>query len=218
MLASGNINQTPLLLSDVVVIELVNALYQREVVRLAKLPNASALALQKTLSSLPHYIDRAARLLLATDNPLQLDTCNGSWLAKQPKQIASSWCDELACQAFYHSHGQLGLVVPVLVELQGIQAIYLDSLDEIAGQTLHCNQFGWFSLAGQPVPESDLDSQPSTRQLLKPQKSLFVSACCGHQWINRHPTLPRLLSLREMLLATQISWKNFAKTLPARRI
>ena len=92
------------------------------------------------------------------------------------------------------------------------EQIVLDSVDEVdmAGLRLHCNEHGWFSFSGTP-----LEQQNSDKFLLKPVKSIMAAACCGHQWLNGDKKPPRLLSLRELLLASRLNWQNFAKPLPA---
>ena len=90
----------------------------------------------------------------------------------------------------------------------------LDSIDEIdrAGERIHCNEHGWFAMAGWP---QEPDNQH--KLLLKPGKLLMTAVCCGHQWRNGERKTPRLLSLREMLLASRLNWQNFAKPHPSNR-
>lgn len=106
----------------------------------------------------------------------------------------------------------MALVVPIAVNHYGIENIVLDTIDEIdvVSATLHCNQHGYFHFSGAAKEESTVNQ----KTLLKPSKPIMAAACCGHQWLNVKRTSPRLLSLREMLLASRINWRSFSKLLP----
>ncbi|HBN88445.1 MAG TPA: hypothetical protein DD408_04785, partial [Rheinheimera sp.] len=114
--------------------------------------------------------------------------------------------------SFYRRYAKPGLIVPVYITELTHEHILLDSVDEVdmAGLRLHCNEHGWFSFSGTP-----LQQQNSDKFLLKPVKSIMAAACCGHQWLNGDKKPPRLLSLRELLLASRLNWQNFARPLPA---
>ncbi|WP_440054086.1 hypothetical protein ACSLBF_14600 [Pseudoalteromonas sp. T1lg65] len=186
--------------------ELVNAFYARELPELAKL--ADHARLQRLLTSLPYYVERAATHIVRGDVPLELDSNNGCWLAKQR---AEPNVDKAANQAFFSTHSDVGLVVPVMVSDQRGCGLQLDSIDQIrADQGVHCNQFGWFNFSGDSITvnaQTDADGL----QLLKPSKVFMVAACCGHRWQFGKAMPPRRLTLREMLLASGINWRQVQK-------
>lgn len=192
--------------------ELCNALYEREVLRLSQLPAIDLTMLQKKLASLPFYIRRAASHITRLNSTLQLDSQNASWFSRQQRHCPANKQQASAISRFYQASAKPGLIVPVYLEEQTLEQIRLDSVDEVdvAAQQLHCNQYGWFSFSGMP-----LDSANSERFLLKPDKAIITSACCGHQWLNARKTEPRLLTLRELLLSSRLNWRNFAKPLAA---
>lgn len=194
--------------------ELCNTLYERELARLALSPPEQLPFLPRRLKSLPFYVREAATLILQYPSPLTLDSQNACWLHSQSKQCPVPHVDESASIfSYYNKSAKLGLLVPVYVQphgaqQQGLQQIVLDSVDEIdhEGQRIHCNEHGWFAFAGWP---QEPDNQH--KLLLKPSKSVLTAVCCGHQWRNGERKTPRLLSLREMLLASRLNWQNFAK-------
>lgn len=202
--------------------ELCNALYERELKRLAQDDNLSLAQMQKRLGSLPYYIKRAAEHISELYTPLELDSQNGSWLSIQSAKPFSTKADVDKTAMFYQQNATMALVVPISVSHYGIEQIVLDSIDEIdsTNQRLHCNQHGWFDFSGEQFDEMQSSSEIQRadklyqKLLLKPGKPVMSAACCGHQWLNLHKTSPRLLSLREMLLASQINWRNFAKLMP----
>jgi hypothetical protein len=194
--------------------ELCNTLYERELARLAQTPAELLSTLPKRLESLPFYVREAAFLMLKHPSPLQLDSINASWLHAQSRSCPLPHVDASASNfAYYHKSAKLGLLVPVYVKEQHIEQIRLDSIDEIdlEGQRLHCNEHGWFAMAGWP-------QEPENQQklLLKPGKTVMIAVCCGHQWRNQQRIVPRRLTLREMLLASRLNWQNFAKPHPAK--
>ncbi|MGO2562319.1 MAG: hypothetical protein ACTH7I_00535, partial [Pseudoalteromonas nigrifaciens] len=77
----------------------------------------------------------------------------------------------------------------------------IDSLDQVSDNKVHCNELGWFAFSGQGL-------ELPNAQLLTPSKVSLTAACCGHQWQFSKRCLPRVLSLREMLLAGSINWRN----------
>ncbi len=194
--------------------ELCNTLYERELARLAQTPPEQHLLLTRRLKSLSFYVREAASLILQYPSPLQLDSQNACWLHSQSRQCPVPHVDASeSIFAFYSKSARLGLLVPVYQQEQGVQQILLDSVDEIdqVGQRLHCNEHGWFAMAGWP-------QEPDNQQklLLKPSKVIFTAVCCGHQWRNGDKKSPRLLSLREMLLASRLNWQQLAKPHPAK--
>ncbi|CAH9053218.1 hypothetical protein PSECIP111951_00777 [Pseudoalteromonas holothuriae] len=176
--------------------ELVNVFYAREILLLAKQYNGEQL--QKKLLSLPYYVERAARHISQGDVPLELDSQNACWLAPQKK--AQPQFNEQNNKSFYSVHTPVGLVVPILVNNAGYTQVVMDSIDQVRDNAIHCNQYGWFASSG-------LSHQSDTK-LLKPTKLLMVCACCGHRWQYKKVVVPRVLSLREMLLASMINWTN----------
>lgn len=195
--------------------ELCNTLYERELARLALSTPEQLVFLPRRLKSLPFYVREAATLILQYPSPLTLDSQNACWLHSQTKQCPVPHVDESeSIFGYYIKSAKLGLLVPVYAQQQGAQQILLDSIDEIdvAGQRIHCNEHGWFAMAGWP---QEPDNQH--KLILKPNKSVMTAVCCGHQWRNGERKVPRLLSLREMLLASRLNWHNFAKPNPSRR-
>ena len=189
--------------------ELSNVLYERELKRLANDNRLSLDALKKQLVALPYYVGRAADKICNTYSPLDLDSSNASWLYKQSPKPFSVKQESVKTAEFYGSKAKVALVVPISINLYGFEYVALDTVDEVdsLNQKLHCNQHGWFSFGGQ----SDVTDVAKNKLLLKPSKAVFAAACCGHQWKNAHKTISRALSLRELLLATQINWSNFGK-------
>lgn len=181
--------------------QLCNAFYQREVQRLVAEPNADKL--RRQLKSLPYYIERAATLVANIRLPLTLDSQNGSWLEKQKPTPFQS--DAHANELFYRSYAKVGLIVPVLLKSVDQIRVRIDSVDQVSDNKLHCNELGWFYFSGQGLEHNG--------QLLKPSKSTLTAACCGHQWQISTRCLPRVLSLREMLLVSNINWRNVKRPL-----
>jgi len=188
--------------------ELCNALYERELARLAQCPADELVLLPKRLASLPFYIRRAASSILQYGTTLALDSQNASWYAKQYSRCPASKQQAEPIDRFYRKAAKLGLIVPLYVEDKTLEHIVLDSVDEInlMEEKLHCNQYGWFAFSGMP-----LQSENSNMFLLKPDKTIMTAACCGHQWLNLQKKEPRLLTLRELLLASRLNWRNFAR-------
>ncbi len=182
--------------------QLCNAFYQREVQRLVAEPDADKL--RRQLKSLPYYIERAATLVANSKTPFELDSQNGSWLEKQkptPPEVNTE-----ANELFYKSYAKVGLVVPVLLHCYDQVRFRIDSIDELQGNKLHCNELGWFSFLGESLEDQNA-------QLIKPSKISLTAACCGHQWQFSKRSTPRVLSLREMLLAGNINWRNIKRPL-----
>jgi hypothetical protein len=192
--------------------ELANALYERELKRLSLDDTLNLQTIQKRIGSLPYYIKRASEHITDLYTPLDLDSQNGSWLGTQAAKPFSTKIDEHKTAEYYRQHAKMALIVPIAVSHYGIEQIKLDTIDEINldQQTLHCNEHGWFYFNGRIVEEAPLKET----RLLKLGKPVLTAACCGHQWLNLHKTTPRLLSLREMLLASRINWQHFYKLLP----
>lgn len=191
-------------------IELCNALYEREVLRLSQLPVTELNILPKRLASLPFYIRRAASHIIGLEASLTLDSQNASWQSRQLSQCPANKQQADAISQFFKKSAKPGLIVPIYLEEQTLETIRLDSVDEVdySAQTLHCNSYGWFSFNGLPLSTAN-----SERFLLKPDKATMTAACCGHQWLNNRKTEPRLLTLRELLLSSRLNWRNFAKPL-----
>lgn len=178
--------------------QLCNAFYAREIARIASLSDEQRL--RRILTSLPYYIERASTRIVNGNMPLTLDSQNGCWLDKQKASPPKS--DAQANLKFYESDGKAGLIVPILINCPDQTRVRIDSIDQVSDNKLHCNEHGWFSFQGKPL-EGQLG------QLLKPNKTVMSSACCGHQWRFNKRFTPRILSLREMLLAANINWCNF---------
>ncbi|TMO74639.1 hypothetical protein CWC17_07860 [Pseudoalteromonas sp. S3785] len=180
--------------------QLCNAFYQREVQRLVAEPNADKL--RRQLKSLPYYIERAATLVANGGSPFTLDSQNGSWLEKQkptPPKVNAQ-----ANELFYKEYAKVGLIVPVLLNSHDQVRLRIDSIDQVSDNKLHCNELGWFDFFGKGLEHANA-------QLVKPSKMSLTAACCGHQWQFSKRCAPRLLSLREMLLAGNINWRNIKR-------
>jgi len=188
--------------------ELCNALYERELLRLSQSGAAELHLLPKRLASLPFYIRRAASSILRYQTTLALDSQNASWYARQFSRCPASKQQADPIDRFYQKAAKPGLIVPLYAEEKTLEHIVLDSVDEIDSteQKLHCNQYGWFSFNGLP-----LQADNSNMFMLKPDKTIMTAACCGHQWLNMQKKEPRLLTLRELLLASRLNWRNFAR-------
>lgn len=180
--------------------ELANVFYAREIDTLCRLSDLTRM--QRLLKSLPIYVERAARHIVQGDIPLTLDTQNACWLSPVRKAPMLD-CDKTS--TFYRSSAKLGLVVPILHKDPVYCQLFIDSIDQVSENRVHCNQYGWFTISGEH--ESD-----PTLFMLKPTLTLMTAACCGHQWRLAKPAAPRLLSLREMLLASSINWKDVKRT------
>ncbi len=190
--------------------ELCNALYERELHYLAVQGPKQISLLQRRLSGLSHHIKRAARFLAQNNVPIDVDTHNASWQAKQAKHSPARVDQNDKTSDWYQRHAQPGLVVCIRVQQLDCEHIELDAIDRVQAenQTLHLNKFGWFNFAGLSLNDSpDANAQLT---LQKPTKALFTAACCGHCWNHKGRVLPRTLTLRELLLSTTINWKNFA--------
>ena len=198
--------------------ELCNGLYQREINLIAKGDYASVQAVQARLQSLPYYITRTAHAM--TDvisqglSPLQLDSQNASWSAKQSTKLPLSGQETEQERdkvfAWYLQEGIcVGLAVPVLL----FDHIIIDCIDriDVDRQRLRTNVGGWFSLV---ATNSVTQGRDVNKQLLKPSKKIMTSACAGHCWQRNIKQLPIIPSLRELLLSCSINWKNFKKPLP----
>ncbi|MEX1222128.1 MAG: hypothetical protein WEA82_08465 [Idiomarina sp.] len=205
--------------------ELCTVLYERELAYLAQSVPTNAVTVrwfQARLRSLPYYIRRAARGMLATASPLQLDVQNGSWHAPQKKQLKVTPAQQTRTQKWLQGYAALGLVVPVIVATPIQQRVLLDSIDRIdtSAQRIHLNEWGWFSYSGESIHEAD-DEQNGLPEptpgasitLVKPEKISLTAACCGHQWSHKGRTDPRTLSLREVLLAATLNWDNPSQVL-----
>jgi hypothetical protein len=182
--------------------QLCNAFYQREVLRLIAEPHADKL--RRQLKSLSYYIERAATLVVNAHSPFSLDPQNGTWFEKQkptPPKI-----NVQANELFYQGHARVGLIIPVLLQSHDPIRVRIDSIDQVGDNKLHCNELGWFNFSGQSLEQPHL-------QLLKPSKMSLTAACCGHQWQFLKRCTPRVLSLREMLLAGNINWRNVKRPL-----
>jgi hypothetical protein len=182
--------------------QLCNAFYQREVQRLVAEPNADKL--RRQLKSLPYYVERAATLVANSRSPFTLDAQNGTWLEKQkptPPDV-----NDQANELFYQKYAKVGLIVPVLLKEHDQTRLRIDSIDQVSDNKLHCNELGWFDFFGNGLEQKNV-------QLIKPNKVSLAAACCGHQWQFSKRCIPRVLSLREMLLAGNINWRNIKRPL-----
>jgi hypothetical protein len=202
---TGDAQQAELWQSDakkVLYAQLCNAFYQREAQRLAAEPDAERL--RRQLKSLPYYIERAATIVAHAATPFKLDPQNGSWLAKQ--KLSPPEYNQQTNELFYQAYAKVGLIIPVLVSCNEQIRVRIDSLDQVSDNKLHCNELGWFDFSGQGHQQRHV-------KLLTPSKAVLTAACCGHQWQHSKRCTPRVLSLREMLLAGNINWRNVKRPL-----
>ncbi|RZF85898.1 hypothetical protein CWC26_06510 [Pseudoalteromonas sp. S4488] len=182
--------------------QLCNAFYAREIPRLVDEPDTARL--KRLLASLPYYIERLAMRIVSGDAPLQLDSQNGSWLEKQ--KTTPPVYNKRDSKDFYSQHAKRGLIVPVLINDEQCTTVRIDSLDQVSDNKVHCNELGWFDTSGESLENTHI-------QLLKPAKAVMAAACCGHQWQFNKRITPKRLSLREMLLASNINWRNLKRPL-----
>lgn len=189
--------------------ELCNALYERELHSLSKKAPNNIRLLQRRLAGLSYHIKNAAEYLLAHDFPIDVDVHNGSWQAKQAAKCVVSKYNSEKSVSWFESHARMGLPSPICISDMGIQTVELDSVDRIDKDThqLHFNKHGWFGFDGKYLGEYEHAMQNKT--LLIPNKVNITAACCGHSWNHKGKTMPRALSLRELLLSTTINWKTY---------
>lgn len=186
--------------------ELSNALYERELRVLASSTISDPVLLKRKLKGLTQHIKNATMNLLEGNAPISVDVHNGSWQSKQSgKCPLSSQTPDRTLQ-WYVQSAKLGEIVPVYVEHLGLQHIELDCIDIMQSDRIHLNKFGWFSKTGEYF---DIVPKQAKYRLLKPTKSIIIAACAGHCWNVRGKGIPRALSLRELLLSTEIDWKTF---------
>lgn len=191
--------------------QLCNVFYEREI-RLLGECDFSPQALQRRMQALPFYIKRAAESLLDLDNPLLLDSQNGTWSATQKKSYPAFKYDQDKIAKQLTKHHEIGLVVPVEVTENEVIQLRLDCIDEVNqdGSQIHVNEHGWFATDGTWFePDSNMK-----KRLLPPAKMLITAACCGHQWIGNEKTMQRTLTLRELLLTSVLNWPNLNKPVP----
>ena len=206
--------------------EICTALYEREIVSLAHSEIGNLSLLKRRLGGLPYHVKAIARYMVNSHIspnpiPLNVDTHNGSWYAKQSVKCPgiNHLDDTEKREIWYKKNAEYGLVVPVLVlNIEGAH-IELDSIDMVNQDNtqLHLNKSGWFSNNGDCVHSSYQDKKlglssgmaVDRKVLLKPTKAIMSAACCGHTWCFKKKRTPRTLTLREMRLSTQVNWKQF---------
>jgi len=195
------------------VAELCNALYERELLSLATCNIKDPILLKRKLSGLSYHIKNAAEFLINEPTPIDVDVHNGTWKSKQANKcpaarlVASE--EQIAkAETWFKQHHYHGGVVCVYVNNYGNEHIELDSIDMFTSPVdkLHTNKFAWFALNGASL--EDAKTHVSHR-LVKPSKAILSAACSGHKWNSKGKAIPRALSLRELLLSTNINWKTF---------
>jgi hypothetical protein len=193
--------------------ELMNALYQRECLALAESgPNQIGL-LKRKLKHLPHHVYSAAQDLLTSDAPITVDIHNASYTAKQTAQCPGINQTDKQIQDFYDKHGNVGAILPIFVKTMQGMHIEIDSLDRVDEEAglIHANKHGWFSPNGishaeQTSSLASNEAQFFALKLLKPNKTIWTAACCGHQWKHKGRAIPRALTMRELRLSFNIKW------------
>jgi hypothetical protein len=194
------------------VAELCNALYERELANLAASEISDPLLLKRKLTGLSYHIKNAAQFLLNGESPLEVDVHNGTWKAKQSTKCPAVFKDLDTSKAknldWFNKYARHGYVVCVYVSDFGEEHIELDSIDMLPNDTshIHLNKFGWFERNGDCL--EDLATHKILR-IVKPTKSILSAACGGHTWNSKGRRSPRTLTLRELLLSTNINWKTF---------
>jgi hypothetical protein len=191
------------------VAELCNALYERELLNLASSNIKDPSLLKRKLSGLSYHIKNAAEFLINEPTPIEVDVHNGTWKSKQAakcpatKLVANDEALLKASRWFTENHYR-GAVVCIY----GNEHIELDSIDMIpsSAKKLHTNKHGWFSLDGTSLEE---EKSHTIIQMVKPNKAIVSAACSGHVWNSKGKTIPRALTLRELLLSTNINWTTF---------
>lgn len=194
--------------------ELCNALYQRECAFLAEHGPTQASLLKRKLKHLHTHVTQCAERLLNNNSPLSVDQHNASYQAKQSPKCPSSKQTHTTIQSYFNTHHHVGSILVVAVNDLGMTHLEIDSLDKVNNELalIHVNKFGWFNYSGQPVTPDGIRIdqthaiQPLT--LLKPTKSVFTSACCGHRWSHTGKISPRVLTMRELRLSFSIKWKG----------
>lgn len=191
--------------------ELCNALYERELQVLAQQKINSISLLQRKIGGLRHHIKRAADQFLSHAGPLQVDLHNGTWQSKQMAKCMAKKFDSDLSQRWFVKYARFGLCVPVHVSELGVEHIELDSVDRIEADDnrMHLNKHGWFNFSGDHTEARSDNVHCVLKRALKPSKTLLTAACCGHTWNHKGRSLPRTLSLRELLLSGSINWQNF---------
>ena len=183
--------------------QLCNVFYERELKLLAEF-NLEPSRLSKRLAALPFYIKRAAESLMSLENPLQLDTQNGTWSGKQKRRNPAEKITADMTFEWLDKYAQIGLILPVLVNENGVTWYRLDCIDATSDGKVRLNEHGWFNLNGQSLDSVNL-------KIVKANKETMTAACCGHSWIGGDTTFPRTLTLRELLLSSTINWPNLNK-------
>lgn len=193
-------------------LELCNALYERELRMLAMQEQKNIVQVQARLKSLPYYIKRTAGKMLKTNSPILLDLQNASWAMKQSHSLPIKEQSQSVIRDWYTKHKvALGLIVPILIKEGALQRIVIDCVDKVdlANNRFRTNYCGWFNY------QQKLMNKDTTFILLKPNKKVLSAACCGHQWHAELRTIPKTLSLRELLLSCEINWSNFKAVMPS---
>ena len=192
--------------------ELCAALFEATLIDISKQPNLDTARIQRKLGGLSYHVKNAAFKLLTIDNPLNVDIYNASWQYKQPRKNPGKDSVSTDTVEWYQRHACYGLPVPVLVKDFEQMHLEVDSIDilDLPGNRIHLNKYDWISLQdNENAPPAIQSKQDRLVILQKPSKVIMASACCGHRWTYKGVTHPRKLSLRELLLTTTISWKNF---------
>lgn len=195
--------------------EISTALYERELVLLANQGPNQIQQLRQRIAGLSHYVSRTARFLASNTVPLVLDAHNASWQTKQAAKSPARLCQAAKAADWFEQNAKVGLVVPVRIQEFDNEYIELDSIDRVNTQRahLHLNKLGWFDFSGVSIDVQDNNARTKYRNLtlIKPNKSIVIAACCGHNWNHKGKGIPKTLSLREMLLVSGLNWNDFAK-------
>lgn len=192
--------------------ELCAALFEATLTDIAKQPNLDTVRIQRKLGGLSYHVKNAAFKLLTIDNPLSVDIYNASWQYKQPRKCTAKDFVTQETVDWYTKHACHGLPVPILVKDYEQMHLELDCIDilDMPNNKIHLNKYEWISLtANEDNPPTVASKQDQLVILQKPSKAVMASASCGHRWTYKGITHPRKLSLRELLISTTISWKNF---------
>lgn len=205
--------QTSLWQSDpqsAVFAELCNALYERELSRLANGDLASVEGIKGRLKSLSYYIKTTADLMTRVQTPLDIDNQNATWSCPQTQKLPIDDQNHESIFQWYHKTTlKPGLVIPIALA----HRIVLDSITRVDkdNNRFRTNQYGWFTVEASALEKSTLDNAYNELRfmLLKPTKRVMMAACAGHSWQNNHKVQPYIPSLLELRLSCDINWKNF---------
>ena len=117
--------------SNLVFADLCNALYERELKKLADDSSIPHRFLLKRIGALPYYIKRASERIVSHYSPLNLDSQNASWMYRQPGLCPGPKQSDEDIEKFYTKHAKVGLVIPLYFHHVGVEQLLLDTIDGV---------------------------------------------------------------------------------------